>query len=252
MVSSRVATPAVERGDVDAELLAQEVGEGLRDPVGVPSLGEGLHVVAGVGVEHAVEAEVDRAAVVVGGRAQVVPVEDRGLVREDRLLRVGVVDGEPAELVVLAGGPGRRRRDWGWCNTGRRSGSMRTRGRRRCRAARARRCESTFRWRAVQVVPSPRTSLTLPRLLEHEQPAVGGELHRRGAAQPGDDRGLGEPGGQRRRRAPRLQRLESAAGNAPRRRLAARRLVPMTASVLDSRDAEAVEQPCSGLRCART
>ena len=99
---------AVERADVDAELLAQEVGEGLRDPVGVPPLGEGLHVVAGVGVEHAVEAEVDRAAVVVGGRAQVVPVEDRGFVREDRLLRVGVVDGEPAELVVLAGRPGRR------------------------------------------------------------------------------------------------------------------------------------------------
>ena len=37
--------------------------------------------------------------------------------------------------------------------------------------------------------------LDVPRLFEHEQAAVGGEFHRRGAAQSGGDRGLGEPGG---------------------------------------------------------
>src|SRR5437764_1261780 len=61
----------------------------------------------GGGVEHAVGAEVDVAAVVVGGATEVVPVEDRGLAAERRLLRVAVVDGEAAELIVLAGGPGR-------------------------------------------------------------------------------------------------------------------------------------------------
>ena len=50
--------------------------------------------------------------------------------------------------------------------------------------------------------------LDVAALLEDEQPAVGRELHRGGAAQPRDDRGLGEAGRQRRRGPPPLQPLE--------------------------------------------
>src|SRR5262249_14925727 len=94
----------VEGADVDAELLAQEVGEGLRDTVGGHALGERLKVVSGIDVEHAVEAEVDRAGVVAGA-AQSVQVEDGSFAGEHRLSGNGGVDGEPTDLVVHAGGP---------------------------------------------------------------------------------------------------------------------------------------------------
>jgi hypothetical protein len=197
----------VERADVDAELLAQEVGEGLRGPVSLPPLGESLQVVAGVGIEHAVEAEVDRAPVVVGGRAQVVPVEDRGLVLENRAGRVGVVQGEPAELVVLARRPGRPAR------TG--VGVIqvdevirRERGVKRDaeQAALPLRIDAQMESGPGRAV-SP-DELDVPRLFEHEQAAVGGEFHRRGAVQSAGDRSLGEPGGQGRWGAPAFERLE--------------------------------------------
>ena len=185
---------AVERGDVDPELLAQEVREGLRDPVRVPAQGERLHVVPGVGVEHAVQAEVDRPAVVVGGGAQVVPVEDGGLVGEDRLRGVRVVDGEPAELVVRAGGPGRRAGvrvgviEVG-VMVGGEPGSKAIPSRPRSPA------ESTFRWRAVHVVPSPRTSLTLPPCSRTNRRPSGANSMAVGAASPETTADSAKPAG---------------------------------------------------------
>ena len=71
---------AVELRHVDAQLLAEQGAERLRHAVGVAVGGqECLHVVAGIGVELAVETEMNCAAIVVGGAGEVVPVEDRAL-----------------------------------------------------------------------------------------------------------------------------------------------------------------------------
>ena len=96
-------------------------------------------------------------------------------------------------------------------------------------------------------MPSRPDELDVPRLFEHEQAAVGGEFHRRGAAQSGGDCGLGEPGGEGRRGAPPLERLELRQCRPPTA-TCARRLVPMTAPVLDCRRSPSAETtaPASG------
>ena len=110
---------------------------------------------------------------------QIVQVEDGGFVGEDRLLRVGVVDGEAADLVVFAGGPrGRAGIGVGVIQIDvmvRAEAGVEGDAQQAAFAARV----DVAECRAVQVVPSLWTSLTLPALLEHEQAAVGREFHRR-------------------------------------------------------------------------
>ena len=97
-------------------------------------------------------------------------------------VRVGVVDGEPAELVVLAGRPRRR--------AGIGVGVIQVDEVVRAEVGVEGDAEQpAFALRVdVQVERGPGRAvaadeLDVPRLFEHEQPAVGGELHRGGAAQ---------------------------------------------------------------------
>ena len=163
-------------------------------------------VVAGVGVEHAVEAEVDGAAVVVGGAAEVVPVEDRGFVGEDRLLGVGVVDGEAAELVVLAGGPG--------SGAGVGVGVVEVDVMVGAEVGIEGDAEQPALARGVdiEVERGPGGAvgvdeLDVAALFEDEQPAVGREIHRRRRGQAAGHQRLRESAGQRGRHPSRFQPL---------------------------------------------
>src|SRR5262249_53120034 len=87
---------AVELGHVDANQLAQEAGQRLRDTVSGAPGAECLQVVSGGSIELAIGTEVNGTAVVVAGGERV-EVEDGSLVREGRSLGIGVVDGEAAQ-----------------------------------------------------------------------------------------------------------------------------------------------------------
>ena len=139
----------------------------------------------------------DRAAVVVGGADQVVQVEDGSFAGERRLLGVGVIDGETADLVMFAGGPG--------CGAGIGVGVVQVDEMVRAvigvegdaeQAALATGVDVQAEGglgRAVTV-----DELDVAPLFEDEEPTVGRKLHRGGAAQPRNDRGFGEAGRQSR------------------------------------------------------
>ena len=95
-------------------------------------------------------------------------------------------------------------------------------------------CESTFRWRAVQVVPSPRTNSTFPACSSTNRRPSGANSIAVGLLNPVATAASVNPAG----RVVGVHRPSSASNcgsDAPRRRPGARRLVPMTASVLDCR-----------------
>src|SRR5262249_33042781 len=153
---------------------------------------EGLNVVAGGRVEHAVGAEVDRAAVVVGGAAERVPVEDRRLGGEQRLLRVGVVDCETAKLVVLPSSPGGGAGGGvGVVQVGEVVGSEGGVEGDAQEAALAGRIDIQVQGGEGAAVGVD--ELHVAALLQHEEPTVGGELHRGRACQAGGDGRVGEP-----------------------------------------------------------
>src|SRR5262249_2755284 len=79
---------------VDTQELSEKVGERLRV--------RGMGILTNPDIELPVAAEMDAAAIVVGSRAQVVKVQNRGFAAKGWMLWIAIVDREATELIVFA------------------------------------------------------------------------------------------------------------------------------------------------------